>query len=179
VGAPTERPVVRHCPNPDCGGLARDGVVAEYREPLTECLDCGATLAAGERPAAAELATEYVDLVTVFIASGIAQGQVVASAVEAAGIPVFLKGEHLVGAVGELPTTVAQLEVQVPLERRDEARASALEWERPGSGADHSGAASATSEETAGPATGEGSSDDVHGVVAAALAEEDDADRTD
>ena len=155
---------MKHCPNPDCAGLARDGVVAEFRDTVSRCLDCGAPLAPGERPAAVELATEYVELVTIFIAADFSQGQLVAGAIETAGIPVFLKGEHLVGAVGELPTTVSQLEVQVPIERAEEAREIAMAWEGPaGRG-------------TAEPVAERDSLDPVHGAVADALARETETD---
>lgn len=158
--------MVRHCPNPDCPGLARDGVVAEYRASVARCVDCGSVLVSGERPAMPEAAAEYVELVTVFIASGIAQGQVVAGVVEAAGIPVFLKGEHLLGAVGELPPNVAQLEVQVPVERAEEARAITLEWERPSSAEAEAG----TGGRSRGRDDASDDSDDaVHGAVEAVL----------
>ena len=155
---------MKHCSNPDCAGLARDGVVAEFRDTVSHCLDCGEPLALGERPAAVELATEYVELVTIFIAADFSQGHLVAGAVEAAGIPVFLKGEHLVGAVGELPTTVSQLEVQVPIEREDDAREIAMAWERPAGG------------DGGEPGSAGESPDPVHGVVVDALARETETD---
>lgn len=127
--------MLRHCPNPDCAGLARDGVVAEFRDTVETCVDCGATLASGERPANSvayfESHIEYLELVTIFVASDLSQGQVVASAIDAAGIPVFVKGELLQGAVGELPATVGQVEIQVPVERTESAREIAVLWEGP------------------------------------------------
>ena len=154
----------KHCPNPDCAGLARDGVVAEFRDTVSHCLDCGEPLAPGERPAAVEIATEYVELVTVFIAADFSQGQLVAGAIEWAGIPVFLKGEHLVGAVGELPTTVSQLEVQVPIEREDDARQIVMAWERP------------AGSESREPGLEPDSPDPIHGAVVEALAQEPETD---
>lgn len=156
--------MLKHCPNPDCEGLARDGVVAEFRDTVSHCLDCGEPLALGERPTAVELATEYVELVTIFIAADFSQGQLVAGVIESAGIPVFLKGEHLVGAVGELPATVSQLEVQVPIEREEDARQIAMAWERP------------AGEEVREPGSERDSSDPVHGVVVDALARETETD---
>ena len=156
--------MLKHCPNPDCPGLARDGVVAEFRDTVSHCLDCGEPLVIGERPAVAEPATEYVELVTIFVAADFSQGQLVAGAIETAGIPVFLKGEHLVGAVGELPATVTQLEVQVPVERAGEAREIAMVWEAPTAGG--TGASGAAREPL----------DPVHGAVADALARETETD---
>jgi hypothetical protein len=112
----------RHCPNPDCSGLVRDGRVAEYVDRMTDCIDCGAQLVAGAPPTESEPGLEYNDLRTVFIANSVVQGHLVASVLEAAGIPVYIKGEMLQGAVGELAADVSQVEVQVPVERSDLAR---------------------------------------------------------
>lgn len=138
--------------------------MAEFRATLSRCLDCGAPLMPGERPETLELATEYVELVTVFVAADFSQGYVLASVLESAGIPVFLKGEHLVGAVGELPATVSQLEVQVPLEREAEAREIASVWERP------------TGRESRDSGFEADAGDPVHGAVAETLAREADSD---
>jgi len=40
--------MTRHCPNEDCPGLARDGIVAEYVDTMEACVDCGARLIPGE-----------------------------------------------------------------------------------------------------------------------------------
>lgn len=121
----------RHCPNPDCAGLARDGRIAEYGDRVEACLDCGTRLLAGPAPEA-DPALEYHSLRTVFIAENVVQGHLVAGAIEAAGIPVYLKGEMLQGAIGELAADVRNVEVQVPLERYDDARAVAMRFEGPG-----------------------------------------------
>jgi len=57
--------------------------------------------------------TEYE---TIFVASDPVQAHVVRGLVEAEGIVVYLKGEALSSALGELPVTVQQVEVQVPVE---------------------------------------------------------------
>jgi hypothetical protein len=136
--------VIKHCPNSACAGLERDGVVAEFRASVEACLDCGSSLVLGERPAPTPNEVEYLELATIFIASDLSQGHVVAGAIEASGIPVFVKGEHLQGAVGELPPAVGQVEVQVPIERVEAARKIAMIWEGPvtteGEGVDRLGA---------------------------------------
>ncbi len=156
--------MIRHCANPDCAGLARDGVVAEFRDTVELCLDCGAVLAPGERPPAPdpERGVEFLELVTIFIASDLSQGQVVASTIDAAGIPVFVKGELLQGAVGELPPAVGQVEVQVPIERAQNAREIAMRWEGP------------ASEQSAmrGRSPGEEPVDEFDGIVAQTLKDE-------
>lgn len=125
--------MTRHCPNPDCPGLARDGRVGEYVDRIIFCIDCGAPLAAGfpDPDSTDEPALEYNDLRTVFIANSAVQGHLVAGAIEAAGIPVYLKGEMLQGAVGELAADVGQVEVQVPAERMDDARVVTPRFEGP------------------------------------------------
>lgn len=126
-----ETGVAKHCPNPDCVGLARDGCVAEYDDRLVRCLDCDARLVAGPSQPDHELGLEFNDLRTVFIAASVVQGHLVAGTIEAEGIPVYLKGEMLQGAVGELSADVRQVEVQVPVERAERARQIAMRFEGP------------------------------------------------
>ena len=124
--------MVRHCPNPVCAGRARDGVVPEFVDAVSRCLDCDTVLLPGPAiPEPDEKGLEYNDLRTVFIAGSPVQGQLVAGLIEAEGIPVYVKGEALLGAVGELAADVQQVEIQVPVERADEARSIALRFEGP------------------------------------------------
>jgi len=126
----SEDGLTKHCPNPECAGLARDGVVAEYEDAIVECLDCGARLVLGPPGAAPEAALEFRELATVYLAPDPISGQALASALEAQGVPVYLKGAMLVGAVGELPANVQQVEVQVPEERREHALEIVEDFER-------------------------------------------------
>lgn len=121
--------MTRHCPDEQCPGLARDGVAAEYVDTVELCVDCGSRLVQGEAHPEPPPPLEYLELCTVFIASDVVQGHLVRSVLEAEGIPVFLKGEGLRSAVGELPPNVMQIEVQVPIEREDEGRALAARFE--------------------------------------------------
>jgi hypothetical protein len=100
---------------------------------MSVCVDCGGRLVAGCAVADPdrEPGLEYNDLRTVFIANSVVQGQVVASTIEAAGIPVYVKGEMLQAAVGELAADVGQVEVQVPIDRVERAREIALLFEGP------------------------------------------------
>ena len=50
-------------------------------------------------------------------------------ALEAENIPVHIAGEALMGAVGELPATLLQVEVQVSPEYAEQAREIALQCE--------------------------------------------------
>jgi len=126
-----ETGVAKHCPNPDCAGLARDGCVAEYHDELIECIDCGAHLVSGLSQRDRELGLEFNDLQTVFIAANVVQGHLVAGLIEAKGIPVYIKGEMLQGAVGELSADVRLVEIQVPVERALDARQIAMRFEGP------------------------------------------------
>lgn len=72
---------------------------------------------------------QYSDFRTVFIATDSVQAHLVKGLIESEGIRVYLRGEALSGAVGELPATVMQIEVQVPSEDYPEAREIALRFE--------------------------------------------------
>ncbi len=126
---------MKHCPNLECFGRERDGVVPEFRDEIERCLDCDTSLAVGAAvPASSDDAgLEFVEWRTVFIAANAAQGRIVGNSIEAEGIPVYVKGEALQGAVGELPATVIAVEVQAPVERFEEAREIALWFEGQGS----------------------------------------------
>jgi len=125
--------MAKHCPNEQCPGLVRDGIVPEFVDGLERCVDCGSRLIRGEAHPEPPPPLEYVDLRTVFIAADVVQGHLVRSLLETEGIPVHLKGEGLRAAVGELPADVTRVEVQVPCEREDEARVIAACFE-PASG---------------------------------------------
>ncbi len=124
--------MARHCPNPDCAGLIRDGAVAEFVDSVETCLDCGSRLEPGSGEIDREPGLEYNELHTVFIAANVVQGHLVAGAIEAEGIPVYIKGEMLSGAVGELAADTHQVEIQVPVDRVERAREIALRFEGSG-----------------------------------------------
>ena len=125
--------MAKHCPNERCPGLARDGVVAEFVDELERCLDCGCRLIPGEAFPEPPPELEYNELRTIFIAGDVIHGHLVAGAIEAEGIPVYLKGEPLRSAIGELPPDVMQLEVQVSVVNEERARAIAMRFEPEGS----------------------------------------------
>ncbi|MFK7895604.1 MAG: DUF2007 domain-containing protein [Myxococcota bacterium] len=126
---------MKHCGNLNCPGRARDGVVPEYRDEVARCLDCDEPLSFGLAPdrVVDDPGLEFVEWKTVFIAPNAGIGRLVGNAIEEEGIPVYVKGEALQGAIGELPATVSQVEVQAPVERFEEAREIALWFEGQGS----------------------------------------------
>ncbi len=119
---------MKHCPNPECEQLVRYGRIAEFLDTVEVCSDCGAPLTPGEAPQP-EL-PEYRELVTVYRAADGIQAHLVKAALEYEEIPVVITGEALMGAVGELPATMLDVEVQVPPEFSDRAREIALRCER-------------------------------------------------
>jgi hypothetical protein len=123
--------MTRHCPNPSCPGLARDGVAPEFVDGVGVCLDCGGSLMAGMAPDDPPEPPDYNDFRTVFIAADVVQAHLLRGLIEAEGIIVYLKGESLRSAIGELPVDVTRLEVQVPVEDRERGRAIAMRFEGP------------------------------------------------
>jgi hypothetical protein len=123
--------MTQHCANPDCPGLERDGVAPEFVDEMKVCIDCGGRLMRGAAPDDEHQRPTFTDYVTVFIAADPVQAHLVRGVIEAEDIPVYLKGEALTSALGELPVTVKQVEVQVPMEDRDRALAVAARFEKP------------------------------------------------
>ena len=69
----------------------------------------------------------FQELVTVYVAKDPISAHLIRGALASEGIAAFLDGEHLVGAVGELPTTVLQIGIQVKPEHEHRARRIAQE----------------------------------------------------
>lgn len=64
----------------------------------------------------------------VYRAANLSDAHLIRQLMEAEGIPAFVQGEYLQGAVGELPANTEVL-VRVPDERVDAARAVVDDWE--------------------------------------------------
>ena len=75
---------------------------------------------------------------TIYRAADGTQAHMIRTALELEEIPVHIAGEALMGAVGELPATMLQVEVQVPPEFAERARKIALQCEK-GSASDQTG----------------------------------------
>ena len=130
--------MTKHCANPECPGRARDGVAPEFVGHLQACLDCGGTLMRGAAPRDPGEPVDYEEFRTVFIAADVVQAHLVGGLIEAEGIGVYLKGEALSPAIGELPIDVTRVEVQVPESDRARAREIAMRFEGPASEMDWS-----------------------------------------
>ena len=119
---------MKHCPNPDCESLVRYGTIGEFLDDTEVCPDCGAALAHGEAPAPDP--PVYRELQTIYRAADGTHAHMIRVALEAQDIPVHIAGEALMGAVGELPATMLQVEVQVPPAFAKRARSIALQCEK-------------------------------------------------
>jgi len=93
---------MKHCPNPECSGIANFNIVSEFNDTATECSDCGTRLVSGPAPSPEELRGETepepdpdLELVPVFIANDEADLMVVEGVLEQAKIPYLAKGEQI------------------------------------------------------------------------------------
>jgi hypothetical protein len=119
--------MTKHCPNSDCESLIRHGTIGEFLDDTSVCPDCGVALAHGEAPQPEP--PVFHELQTIYQAADGTHAHMIRAALEAEGIPVHIAGEALMGAVGELPATLLQVEVQVPPEFAKRARKIALQCE--------------------------------------------------
>ncbi len=119
---------MKHCPNPDCSHLHRFGRIGEFRDDWSECSDCGTTLAWGDAPEAAP--PQFRDLVTIYEAPDSIRGHLLRGILEDQEIPTVVIGDRLAGALGELPATVLNVRVQVPLEFAAQATEIASAFDR-------------------------------------------------
>jgi len=119
---------MKHCPNQDCKNVALHGTVGEFFDVADFCPDCGTALSPGEAPTPEP--PVFRDLTTIYKAADGMQAHLIRAALELEEIPVHIAGEALMGAVGELPATMLQVEVQVPPEFAERARTIALRCEK-------------------------------------------------
>ncbi len=91
---------MKHCPNPECSGLAMFKIVSEYNDTSTVCADCETPLVDGPAPDPRKLDTgpkpdpdiELVPLVAIGDEHGLA---LVEGLLESAGIPYLARGKHI------------------------------------------------------------------------------------
>jgi len=119
---------MKHCPNPECENAVVHGRIGEFLDTVDVCPDCGTSLEPGEAPRPEP--PVFRDLKTIYKAADGTQAHLIRVALESEDIPVHIAGEALMGAVGELPATMLQVEVQVPPEFAQRAREIALQCEK-------------------------------------------------
>ena len=91
---------MKHCPNPECGGLAKFKIVSEYNDSDTLCADCQAALVPGPGPNPDDLVgrpepTPDVELVPLMEVRDQSQLILIEEALDLAQIPYMAKGERI------------------------------------------------------------------------------------
>lgn len=91
---------MKHCPNPECGGIAKFNIISEFNDSAAACSDCGGRLIQGPAPRLEDRIRESssapepdLELVPVFIAQNEPELLVVESVLKQGGIPYLAKGE--------------------------------------------------------------------------------------
>lgn len=122
---------MKYCPNPDCAGLAKFGIVSEFNDTSDICSDCETPLADGPAPAPEDLAGRVapepeMELVHLVSIAKEAELVLVESLLEEAGIPYLAKGEHIqdlfgMGRITVVNPIVGRVQVEV---RSDDLQAA-------------------------------------------------------
>lgn len=88
---------MKHCPNPECPGIEKFGIVSEFNDTATECSDCGGPLAAGPAPEPPSEGDPDPDmkLVMVLAAGNEADTMIIESLLQDAGIRYLARGEQI------------------------------------------------------------------------------------
>lgn len=91
---------MKHCPNPECGGIELFKIVSEFNDSATVCSDCGTTLEPGPAPRPEELGNRPepepdLELVPLLVARDQADLILLEEALDMAQIPYMAKGEGI------------------------------------------------------------------------------------
>jgi len=91
---------MKHCPNPECGGLTKFKIVSEYNDTATVCGDCQTALVDGPAPRPEDLGgrpepTPDMELVPIVVARDQSQLILIEEALDMAQIPYMAKGENI------------------------------------------------------------------------------------
>jgi len=89
---------MKHCPNPECPGLEKFGIISEFNDTSSVCADCGVALNDG--PAPDTLPQEQkpepdMELVAVIAVTAESDIVMVESLLQDAGIPYMARGEQI------------------------------------------------------------------------------------
>ena len=116
---------MKYCPNPECPHLLNTGSAPEYIDEIQNCANCGTELLDGEAPTEIEEQDEIVvdsPLVIIATFSDVHSAYFAKSLIESAGIPVFLRDEHIVSintlyspAIGGVKLTVPSSQAEIAL----------------------------------------------------------------
>ncbi len=89
---------MKHCPNPECPGLEKFGIISEFNDTSSVCADCGEALKDGPAPDTlprAEKPDPEMELVGVIAVTAESDIVMVESLLQDAGIPYMARGEQI------------------------------------------------------------------------------------
>ena len=125
---------MKHCPNPDCGGIAKFKIISEFNDSALACSDCGGQLILGPAPRLEDRIRESsqapepdLELVPVFIAQNEPELLVVESVLKQGGIPYLAKGEQIQDLFGfsqlvVVNPVIGPVEIHVRMDDAETAR---------------------------------------------------------
>ena len=91
---------MKHCPNPECGGITKFKIVSEFNDKAKNCSDCKTLLVDGPAPGPEELGGRPepdpdIELVLLLVESDEARLILIEEALDMAEIPYMAKGEKI------------------------------------------------------------------------------------
>ena len=91
---------MKHCPNPDCGGIAKFKIVSEFNDTATICADCETPLVDGPAPRPEDLGGRPepdpdMELVPILAVREETKLILIEGVLEQAEIPYLAKGEQI------------------------------------------------------------------------------------
>jgi hypothetical protein len=91
---------MKHCPNPECGGIEKFKIISEFNDTAEICSDCQTRLVYGPAPGPDELGDRPepdpdIELVPLIVADDQVQLTLIEEALDMAEIPYLAKGEHI------------------------------------------------------------------------------------
>jgi hypothetical protein len=116
------------CPNRDCPFREKYGEIAEYRDEITNCVDCGTplvdrsqapTLPLADEPDEEEMEAEELVVIATFDYP--LQAQIHRAHLEAEGIPAFLFDEHMMTNNQLLASALGGVRLAVPASAEEAA----------------------------------------------------------
>ena len=108
---------MKYCPNPECPHLLSTGYAPEYIDGIPNCANCETELLDGEAPVLVDDQKEIVldsPLVIIATYNDVFSAQFSKSILESAGIPVFLRDEHIVSIQSLYSFAVGGVKLVVP-----------------------------------------------------------------
>jgi len=91
---------MKHCPNPECGGIEKFKIVSEFNDTATICSDCQTPLVDGPAPRPNELGDRpepdpNIELVPILVEREETKLILIEACLEEAGIAYMAKGEQI------------------------------------------------------------------------------------